>query len=117
MTGRRQVLQVLRDDVNRDNLWIAFPFATPAIGQRCRVERIFVPGDGELDRDRDVAVFELADMVPAGVKAVRLKCPPAQALVGARWWAWQEGLCLGPASLHSGTPARHRARTGNPGGS
>ena len=24
-----------------------------------------------------------------------------------------EGLCLGPASLHSGTPTRHRARTGN----
>lgn len=79
---------ILRDDVDWDNLWIAFPFAASASGQRCRVERVGVPGNGELDRDRDVAVLELADLVPAEVTAARLKCPPAQALVGARWWAF-----------------------------
>ena len=69
--------------VDREELWVAFPFAEPPARRRCRVQSV-VTGDD----DQDVALLVLNDPVPAGVTAARLKRPGPKDLVGTRWWAY-----------------------------
>ena len=60
---------VLRDEIDRENLWVAFPFAKPRAERRYRADPPIAPGDGELDEDQDVALLVLDEPVPAGVAA------------------------------------------------
>jgi WD40 repeat protein len=63
-------------------LWVGFPKAAGASSVRRRVAEVrAAPG-------ADVAVVELAEPVPVGVVAARLRCPEPSDLVDERWWAF-----------------------------
>ncbi|HEU0088189.1 MAG TPA: trypsin-like peptidase domain-containing protein [Pseudonocardiaceae bacterium] len=68
----------------RDELWVAFPRADDFSDCRARVLTV------RLARHpmADLAVLELADPVPDGVAAARLRCPKPADVVGRAWWAF-----------------------------
>jgi WD40 repeat protein len=65
-----------------DELWAAFPMALDSDVRRRVVDR---RADHRLVAD--VAVLGLDGPVPPGAGPARVKCPPASALQGHRWWA------------------------------
>ena len=78
---------VTSEGVRRDPLWVAFPKADEAIGQRRRVTSVVMPNHDRV-QVADLAVLILADRVPAGVAAAPLKCPRPGDLAERRWWAF-----------------------------
>lgn len=83
----RRVLTCAHLVMNRDNLWVAFPRAEKAAGVvRRRAERIVVPAGRYAVQD--LALLVLAEPVPPGVTAARLRCPSPSVLAGLRWWAY-----------------------------
>ncbi|MGQ0778238.1 MAG: trypsin-like peptidase domain-containing protein [Pseudonocardiales bacterium] len=73
----------------REQLWVAFPRAEdplpedPSVSRRC-VTAVRTAGH----QMADLAVLELADPVPDGVSAARLRCPKPADVVGRTWWAF-----------------------------
>src|SRR5436309_9724620 len=76
-------LHVIAGDSPREQVWVAFP---KAVGSIHRDRRSAVVS--KADHDLDVVLLRLAEGLPSGVAAPPLRCPPARALLGKRWWAF-----------------------------
>ena len=63
--------------------WVAFPMASIPATQRREVVGVRVA-----ERPHDLAVLDLGEIVPTGVKAASLRCPRPEYLVGRSWSAF-----------------------------
>lgn len=70
--------------VIRERLWVAFPMCEdPTVGRRAAASV-----RGSAHAMADLAVIELVEPVPAGVRPAPLRCPKPSDVAGRDWWAF-----------------------------
>jgi WD40 repeat protein len=85
----------------RGELWVTFPKA-PGTTPKDRRQIRHCVHNGQIDRQIDLVLLELADPVPASVTPARLRCPEPGALTGRAWWSFGFPQGQAPGSAVSG---------------